>query len=84
MSVSVCKAASTPSWKDLYQAAIFESDLKKLPKRISEAESALVTRARELFYTAEANNGEEESLDYAMDILRVLRRSLAHNPRLTE
>ena len=40
------------SWKDLYQAAIFEPDLNKLPERIDEAEAALVISARELFYTA--------------------------------
>jgi hypothetical protein len=32
------------SWKDLYQAAIFEPDLNKLPERIAGAESALNVR----------------------------------------
>jgi hypothetical protein len=49
MNTAVCKGLDTGSWKDLYQAALFESDLDKLTERIAEAETALVMRARELF-----------------------------------
>ncbi len=70
----------TPSWKDLYQAAIHESDLGKLPERITDAEIALVLRARELFYTSEDRIEEGESLDDAMCILHALRSSLKHRP----
>jgi len=67
MNTAVCKGLDTGSWKDLYQAALFESDLDKLTERIAEAETALVMRARELFYASESNSGEEEeSMDYAM------------------
>jgi hypothetical protein len=66
------------TWKDLYHAAIHESDLNKLPERITDAEIALVLRARELFYTSDYRIGEEESLDEAMCILRALRSSLKH------
>jgi hypothetical protein len=69
---------STQSWKDLYHAAIHESDLNKLAERITDAENALVLRARELFYTSDDTFGEEESLDEAMYILHALRRSLKH------
>src|SRR5204863_8510736 len=69
---------STQSWKDLYHAAIHESDLNKVAERITDAESALVLRARELFYTSDDKFGEEESLDEAMYILHALRRSLKH------
>ena len=76
MNTAVCKALKIQSWKDLYQAAIVEPDLNKLPERIDEAESALVLRARELFY-ATGNEAEEgESLDDAMCILHALRNSL--------
>ena len=68
------------SWKDLYQAAIFEPDLNKLPERIAEAESGLIVRARELFYIAGGSAEEGESLDDAMCILHALRNSLKHRP----
>jgi len=48
------------TWKDLYHAAIHESDLNKLPERITDAEIALVLCARELFYTSDYRIGEEE------------------------
>ena len=38
MNVAVCKGFDTGSWKDLYQAALLESDLNKLPERIADAE----------------------------------------------
>ena len=49
----------TESWRDLYQTAIHEADLTKLPKRIADAETALVIRARDLFY-ASGDKIEEE------------------------
>ena len=69
----------TQSWKDLYQAAISESDLNKLPGRINDAESAIVIR-RELFYAAGDDAEEGERLDDALCILQALRRSLKHRP----
>ena len=71
---------STQSWKELYHATINESDLNKLPERITDAENALVLRARELFYTSDDTFGEEESLDEAMYILHALRSSLKQRP----
>jgi len=64
MNTAVCKSLDTGSWKDLYQAALFESDLNKLTERIAEAETALVIRARELLYASEDNGEEVERLDY--------------------
>ena len=55
---TVCTGLKTKSWKELYQAAICESDLNKLPGRPDDAEAALVTCARELFYSA-VDDGEE-------------------------
>jgi hypothetical protein len=68
------------SWKDLYQAAIFEPDLNKLPERIAEAESALIVRARALFYTAGESVEEGKSLRDAMSILHALLNSLEQRP----
>ena len=81
MGTAVCRSVKNQSWKDLYQAAIYESDLNKLPKRIDDAEGALVICARELFYGAGDDDGEEaESLDDAMCILHALRSSLKRRP----
>jgi hypothetical protein len=44
MNTAVCKSLDALSWKDLYQAAICESDLNKLPERIADAETALAIR----------------------------------------
>ena len=80
MNTAVCKGLDNELWKDLYEAALFESDLNKLTERISEAETALVMRARELFYAPEDNGEEVERLDYAMCALHALRSSLKRNP----
>jgi hypothetical protein len=80
MNTATCKGLYTESWKDLYQAAIRESDLSKLPERIANAETALVMRARDLFYTSGDKIEEEASLDDAMCVLHALRSSLKHTP----
>ena len=72
------------TWKDLYLAAIHESDLNKLPERITDAEIAVVLRARELFYTSDYRIGEEESLDEAMYILHSLRSSMKQRPSVIQ
>ena len=80
MDTVSCRGLGTGSWKDLYHDAIYEPDLKKLPERLAAAETALVLRARELFYTAEDDADEGESLDYAMYVLHALSRSLRRSP----
>lgn len=39
----------THSWKQFYRAALFESDRKKLPLLIDQAEKVIVVRARDCF-----------------------------------
>ena len=80
MNTAACKGLETSSWKVLYQAAIFEPDLNRLPQRIDEAETALAVRARELFYGTGDGPEEAEGLDDAMCILHALRSSLKHRP----
>ena len=80
MNTTVCGGLKTQSWKDLYQAAICESDLNKLPGRIDNAEAAIEICARELFYGAEDDAEEGERLDDALCILQALRLSLKHRP----
>ena len=76
MNTATCNGLYDRSWKDYYQAVICESDLNKLPERIADAETALVMRARYLFYTSGDKIDEAESLDNAMCILHALRSSL--------
>ena len=60
-------------WRKSYVAALFESDITKLPERIAEAERALVLRARELFQAEGDNIEEQQALDDAMYALTALK-----------
>ena len=80
MITGACKGFDAQSWKDLYQAAMVESDVNKLSDRIADGEAAIVLRARQLFYTSEDSSEEQESLDDALCILHALRSSLKHRP----
>jgi hypothetical protein len=80
MNTATCKSLYTQSWRDLYQAAIHESDMSKLSERITDAESALVIRMRELFYESGDKFEEVECMDEALCILHALRNSLKHRP----
>lgn len=80
MNTGICRGLDARSWKELYQAAICESDLNKLPERIADAETALVMRTRELSYTSGDKFEEKDSLDDALCILHALRSSLKRRP----
>jgi hypothetical protein len=73
------KESVTPerkTWRELYRAALLEIDRARIPERITEAEKALVIRARELFSAAGDNIEEAEMLDDAMYALHALRGTL--------
>ena len=84
MNTAVCKGLNDGSWKDLYQSALFETDLSKLAERIAAAEAALIIRSRELFYTTLDDGEEGEKLDYAMCALHALRVSLNRHPTVEQ
>ena len=77
MDVLVSKSES--NWRDLYRAAILELDPAQLPHRITDAESVLIARARELFNQGGDNGEETEDLDDAMCALHALRSVLNYN-----
>ena len=85
MNTSNRKSLDTRAWKELYRAALFEIDETRLPERISQAEKALVLRARDLFRVAGDNIEEGEALDDAMYALHALQnrpqtnRGMAHH-----
>ncbi len=65
------------NWKILYRAAILETDRTVLPRRVSEAEEAVRTRAREIFY-AHGTSEEEEALEDALYALRAFKTAWQH------
>ena len=76
------------SWRQLYKAALFETDASKLPLRIEEARRALVFRSRELFTTPPNYNGEVEAVEDALYALHALENCMKlhtkdrrHEPR---
>jgi hypothetical protein len=72
------------AWKDLYVAALLESDEQKIPALIAQAERAIVDRARVLFGASGDNIEEEEALDDALYALRALSSCLAVHSRFAE
>jgi len=67
-------------WAQFYKAALFELDANKVSDRIAEAETALVERARQLFYSAGGNIEEEQAVDDAMYALHAVRSPLKCRP----
>lgn len=63
-------------WRELYSAALFETDKNRIPTRIAEAEKAIVARARELFSAGSDTIEEDQALDDALYALRALQNCL--------
>jgi hypothetical protein len=66
----------TRSWRELYTAALFETDKDRVQGRISDAEKAIVARARELFAVGADTIEEDQALDDALYALRALQNCL--------
>jgi hypothetical protein len=64
-------------WRTLYRAAILESNKNVLPKRVSEAEVAVIARRREIFY-ANGSPEEKEALEDALYALHAFRTAWEH------
>lgn len=60
-------------WRELYIAALFETDDQRIPERIADAEKAIVVRARELFSAGADTIEEDQALDDALYALRALQ-----------
>jgi hypothetical protein len=63
---------SQAEWHVLYQAALFETDRNKVPLRITEAETAILVRIKELFTITSDHIEEDLILDDALYGLRAL------------
>ena len=68
-------ASPSKSWKELYRAALFETDKNRMAERIANAEWALALRARELFHTGREHLQERQAVDAAIYALQALRRT---------
>ena len=64
-------------WKSLYRAAILENDKSFIAQKVSEAETAVLARARELFY-GDGSPEEREALEDALYALRAFRSAFEH------
>ena len=64
-------------WKTLYRAAILERNNNVVPRRVSEAEMAVLARGRELLHS-EGTLEEREALEDALYALRAFRSAWEH------
>jgi len=69
------------NWRELYVAALLETDKSKLPTRIVDAEKQIAARARELFNSGDHNPMEKSALSVATYALVALRSSLNHRSK---
>ena len=67
-------------WKTLYRAAILETNTTGIPKLVSEAEKAVISRKRELFGTM-GTFAEKEALDDALYALHTRKTACEHIER---
>jgi len=72
-------ASGVPDWRELYIAALFETDKEKLPARVDAAERRLLQRSRDLFALPGNNIEEKHAVDDALYALRALRSCLRLN-----
>lgn len=63
-------------WRELYLAALFETDQQKVPLCIATAELAMSQRARELFAAPEGGDEERDGLQEALYALQALRHCI--------
>jgi len=74
------KPPSAPSpyanWRELYQAALLETDRRRLSERIAVAERALVARGRELFFEQAVDPEERRAVEHALNALHALENCL--------
>jgi hypothetical protein len=68
------------SWRQLYIAALFENDKRKLAEKIAIAQQVVGTRRKELFLSG-GDTRERQVLDNALFSLHALATALAVTPR---
>jgi hypothetical protein len=76
ITAQVQPAPAPRKWRELYTAALFETEKDRIPSRIADAERAIVARARELFATGNDTIEEDQALDDALYALHALQNCL--------
>jgi hypothetical protein len=77
MSAWDSKCREIRRWKALYRAVICTPNIRKNPNTITDAEDAIIARARELRYQSGPEvDSEREDLDDALYALRALRNTV--------
>ena len=72
MDTTFVPRTARADWRALYKAAILETRRTDVARRVSEAETAVLARGREAFYSG-ASLEEKEALEDALYILRAYR-----------
>jgi hypothetical protein len=67
---------SLANWRELYTAALLETDNERLAGRIADAERAIIDRARQLFSAGTDTIEEDQALDDALYALKALQSCL--------
>jgi len=67
-------------WKELYIAALFETDKSKMPRKIAEAQIAIINRRRKAM-SGTSDTKERQALDTALLSLQALANCLAITAR---
>jgi hypothetical protein len=73
ISIARQVAADRESWRESYRSAIYETDNRRAPERIAQAERDIITRTRALFHKTNDAVIERSALDAALYALRVLK-----------
>jgi hypothetical protein len=68
-------------WKNLYQAAILETDWSKIEERIQAADYAVSARLQEFFNDHGGTPEENQAIADAVNGLTVLRREVARTDK---
>lgn len=68
---------ASKNWRALYRAAIIETNRSVIPRRVLEAERAVLARARELFRQL-GTLDEKEALEDALYALRAYKTAWSH------
>lgn len=78
MKSAVSPPPISADWKILYRDAILEPDRSLVRQKVCEAESAILPRARELFYNGLPSGHEQESLADALYVLGAYKNAFKY------
>jgi hypothetical protein len=75
MSAGTAASPNSNSWRELYKAALFETDKNRASECIANAQCALALRSRELFHVGSELVQERQAVDAAIYALYIFRRT---------